>query len=323
LLHYNKKNKIMYLFFVFLSSFFLFNYHCLFGNPFAPTYWPQEPRLEKEWLTSLDVQQGHITAHKEFSPTGHLAPLSLISPLLGKVKKFSGYDLYIQGYQNFIAGFFVAGSATYQSIRIATRSDRLFLIKWSDLAVQGGWTHSYKNTTELDFVDCTFKAGFYIPDPSIMKNEFGYLFKTNPGAILTGELSFGFFEWLTVGFNCEGIITNQKEYFILAPETIINGNSITFETFVKADHVIKGFSCGFGYTFSHEFERKTVGTTPFSKNTSTQHDIHLMLEYDFTKKQAVLGPRIGFAFHSTVGGKNCLKSSLTQGTLGIEISFNH
>jgi hypothetical protein len=48
-----------------------------------------------------------------------------------------------------------------------------------------------------------------------------------------------------------------------------------------------------------------------------------MLEYDFAKERSIVGPRIGFTFNAIVGGKNCLKSSLLQGTTGIEIAFSH
>lgn len=310
----------MCFFYILLSSIILFNSTQLSGNHFAPNYWPEEPRLEKEWLTSIDIQQGHITAYKEYLPNGKLVPLFSIIPSLQGPQKLSGYDLYIKGYQNLIKGFFISGETTYQSLRIATHSDKRFLKKWSDLSLQIGWTYSYKNTIELDFVDYTIKAGFYKPDYSIIVNEFGRVFKTNYGGILSGQVSIGLFEWLTIGCNSQAIIIQKDTSKIKDLESFVNGNTITLETFIKADHVVKGFSCGFGYSFCQEFEKKSKNIL---NNGSTQHNIHVMLEYDFTKKEAIIGPRIGFTFNSTVGGKNSLKSSITQATLGLEICFNH
>ncbi len=308
----------MHFFCVLLNCIIFFNSTHLSGNHFAPNYWPEEPRLEKEWLTSIDIQQGHIAAYKEYKKNGELVPLFSIIPSLKGPQKLSGYDLYIKGYQNLIKGFFISGGATYQSLRIATQSDKRFLKKWSDLVFQAGWTYSYKNTVELDFIDYTIKAGFYKPDPSVIINEFDRSFKTNSGGILSGQVSIGLFEWLTIGFNSEAIIAQQGDNPTKEAQSFVNGNIITLETFIKADHVAKGFSCGLGYSFCHEFEKS-------SKNifASTQHSIHLMLEYDFTKKQALFGPRIGFILNTIVGGKNCIKSSITQGSIGLEIAFNH
>lgn len=313
----------MYFFFVFLSSIILLSCNMLHANRFAPNYWPEQARLEKEWLASFDLQHGHISAYHGYSSTGQEASLQELIPLATESKKLSGYDLYIKGYQNFVKGFFITGSGTYQSLTASTPLSKLSLKKWSDLALQIGWTQSYKETTELDFVDYTFKVGFYKNDPSIMKNEFGLIFQKTPAGILDGQLSIGLFEWLTIGFNCQAILTSQEKLRIITPETIINGNTVTLETFIQADHFVKGFSFGFGYSFSHEFEKDIARNSAQLSNKSSSHSLHLMLEYDFAKERSIIGPRIGFTFNGTVGGKNCLKSSLLQGTTGIEIAFSH
>jgi len=289
---------------------------------FSPGNWPEENRLEKAWLGSIDIQHGHITAHHGYGINGNQTSINSIFTLPLIIEKISGYDCFIRAYQNFIQGFFITSSVEYQSINGSNQTTEIHLKKLTNFILQAGWTHSDKTTEELDFIDYTIKIGFYNPDPYIAINEFQWIYQKTRGCVIDGQIGIGLFEWLTIGLNGECIVNSQAIDEKKNPiATIINGNIVSMDLYIKADHVIKGFSCGIGYSFFHEFYKKIATIT--STNKTSQHIFHLILEYDFTKYNSTFGPRIGFTYNTTIGGSNCLKSSLLQGIFGLEIAFQH
>jgi hypothetical protein len=222
-----------------------------------------------------------------------------------------------------------------------------------DMAFLLGWTYSYQETTELDFIDVTVQTGVVMPAAK-KKNE-DELFSLPLGynghwaVPIRGVGAIGIYEWLTIGAALEatffvprgfdmrmktgarqsGIIKLEKGFANVEKGTLWLAN-----VFVKGDHVVRGFSLGFGYTYAQE---RTSYVTPTDSFTFSypivnsdalfdgfiQQTLHAYVEYDFTESDWKYGPRIGLAYNHPVTGKHIFRTALTQATFGLEVVWDY
>jgi hypothetical protein len=324
-----------------------------------PRPWAQqEPRLERPFLASIDVAYGYLRAKKSYNQHGAVVPLLALYPLAAQQvetstdAKFHGHELDFRFTQNFNKGLFFTLFVPYEryhirNIDIPGIAKSITNKGIGDLETQLGWTYSYQNTTELDFIDIMLRAGALVPTakrdnptdliPLPLGNN------GHPALLINAATCVGAFEWLTVGcgietaFSCAReqsllIQNNQNATTTLSAATAEPGIYFVFESFIKADHFVRGLSFGIGYNYTHQAKTHFIINLPDNssivQNRPTakgflQHTINLFAEYDFTKEGGRFGPRVGIAYSFVAGGKNCFKSSLAQGTFGLEIVMNY
>lgn len=259
---------------------------------FKVPYVPEEPRLEMPGLFSITIEQGYIkTKHQSHMP--HLPNVY-------------GYDCLVNIYQNIDKGFFIGGKSNYQDIHYTINNQKRTTTRWKNHIIQAGWTYSYQETTELDFIDITLKTGIakYLHNRIDSKQN---VIENNTCSISTGQISIGIFEWLTIGTNLELVIPIYDKTSTLT-------SSIEWQMYLVADHIVKGFSTGIGYGLYCE---------PNQARDYKQHIFTLYAAYDFTKLNHWFGPRLGFNYCTIITRKNNLNLSNTQGVIGFELAFLH
>ena len=137
-----------------------------------------------------------------------------------------------------------------------------------DISFLLGWTHSFQQTEVLDFVDSTFKMGVLIPsgeercEDNIFSLPFGY--NGHVGFIVSADLAFGAFDWLTLGGHFDALALASKTKSIRlktggAQSGIIKlakgdakveqGSLWEVGAYIKFDHFVRGLSLLFGYSF--------------------------------------------------------------------------
>lgn len=225
-----------------------------------------------------------------------------------------------------------------------------------DVTVLAGWTRNYQNTKILDFVDATVKIGVLI-NSAPAKNE-DLVFDIAPGydkhfgfPISLG-LSLGSFEWLTVGVHAD-VITFLRRNKDIRMKTDFAQNGILklakglakvskgpiwdLGMYAKADHLASAFSLLIGYAFAtQEADRvcpfvcqpeATIFNAIIVNSDETlkgwqQHNLNFLAEYDFTKINWPVGPRIGLIINAQVGGRKIFKTNMFGGYAGIDVAWN-
>jgi len=215
-----------------------------------------------------------------------------------------------------------------------------------------GWTHSFQQTDLLDFVDTTIKFGVLIPsgdeknENQIFSLPSGY--NKHIGANIHTDFAFGAFDWFTLGAHFDVTIFANKTRCIrmkTGPEQsgiikLAKGKAKEEEgtlwhtgTYLKADHILRGLSFLFGYSYASKnrnyltpcdadkYPPSTVNTDEmlFAWN---MHTIHVWLEYDFAKENSMFGPRISFFYNRPVGGKRVFTTDIFGGNVGLDIAWN-
>ncbi|HXW86309.1 MAG TPA: hypothetical protein VEK38_03115, partial [Candidatus Bathyarchaeia archaeon] len=208
-----------------------------------------------------------------------------------------------------------------------------------DLTMYLGWTSNYQESDVLDFIDFTFKAGVLAPTGKA-KNEaelfslpFGY--NKHWGIPISAACSMGTCDWITIGGYGEVIFffprtrfirlkTSSRQQGIIklasGPVKVHEGLVWHAGGYFKADHVICGFSCGFGYSFASQ-HRTTLDTKsqlfPYAliNDDESLHGfqmqvVHLFVEYDFATEDRLFGPRAGLFVNAQVSGKRTYKTSV-------------
>jgi hypothetical protein len=221
-----------------------------------------------------------------------------------------------------------------------------------DISLMLGWTRNDNSTKYLDFVDYTFQAGVLIPSGA-QRNP-NYVFSLplgydgHVGLPIMADLGLGLFDWLTfclhfdatILFNATHTVRMktswvQSGFLKLAKgrATINSGCPLNLGFLAKADHVLKGFSAGLGYTFSYKahdtlypcdcekFNSFVASSDEMYKEWS-MHTIQLQLDYDLNHEDWVVGPRLGIVCDWYVGGKRSFITHTYGGTIGLDINFD-
>src|SRR5690606_26947234 len=202
--------------------------------------------------------------------------------------------------------------ANYQLSRSKTKETGV-----GDLCILAGWSLNYDQTKVLDYVDCSAQVGLLFPTgkkqniDKVFSLPLGY--NKHWGFPIVADISFGVYEWLTIGMHIDALVfvnkcrtirvktaPSQQGIFKLAKlTTSINQGAIwSLGAFVKADHFCRGISFMGGYTFNKQ-DRSTINgcdACPYSLCVMNSdealwgwkmHTIHVGFEIDFTCENAI------------------------------------
>lgn len=222
-----------------------------------------------------------------------------------------------------------------------------------DVSLHLGWTYSHQETQELDFIDMTMKIGLLAPSAArkdidqVFALPLGY--EKHWGFPFNGIVSFGAYDWLTWGVGFQGVafLRNSSEMRLktglgqsgmikLAKDTVKVAPGMIWlaHAFLKGDHVVRGLSFGFGYTYATQ---KKTYLTPYdvinfsygiinsdeSLAGFAMHTVHAYAEYDFTEQDWRYGPRVGLHYSCPVSGHRIMKTFLIQASCGLEIVWDY
>jgi hypothetical protein len=220
-----------------------------------------------------------------------------------------------------------------------------------DTTLLGGWTYNYQETSVLDYIDATIKCGVLLPTGQC-KNEnivfdlpLGY--NGHYGVPIQLQASLGSYDWLTVGAQGGAILflqkqktlrmktnINQSGFIKLAEGTacVHKGALWNVGFFAKADHICRGLSLLFGYTFAQQQADHVTptNTTVFNEavvNSDAMfqgwrmHTINFLVDWDFTQEYMTYGPRIGFLYNLQIAGKRTFNTSIVGGDIGVDIAW--
>ncbi|MCL4361207.1 hypothetical protein M1446_02520 [Candidatus Dependentiae bacterium] len=212
-----------------------------------------------------------------------------------------------------------------------------------------GWTKNYEYTTHLDFVDTTLKVGLQLPTASDPRENHIFNLSTGYegfGVPVVWQFSIGAYEWLTVGAQVDGLFLfndivpmriktdkNQSGLIKIFKDNvkIDQGTAWHIGTYLKADHIIRGFSFLLGYSYDRKEADRVIKTCskidPEIVNSDpslqgwSMHTLHLNIEYDFESESNPHGPRIGFVYNRQLAGKNVFSTSLESGYIGTDLCW--
>lgn len=221
-----------------------------------------------------------------------------------------------------------------------------------DLSILLGWTNNYEETQEIDYVDTTFRIGALFPTGR-KKNE-DLVFDIANGynghyAIpISIDFAIGWYDWFTLGADfgvmtffkktrdirlrtdClqSGLITLTK-----APARIDPGNIWEANVYMKADHVLCGFSVLLGYSFAMQehfsiIPQDTIFFDPVIVNSDERflgwkmHTINLLLDWDFATYECPSHPHVGVFGNFVVGGERIFNTHMGGFAVGIHFIYD-
>ncbi len=376
----------------------------------SSSFW-DEPRFEKSWLSTLDIQiQGgsHHVGHDGCNIKTNI--LSIYGPEKVKALRNAAqkkalhlhnnpqsinfkavadvFQTDINAYQNFTHGLFTQFHLPFIVLRlfpsgysipsVQNNRSKEYNPSWqlsqasltsflhdfdislnrikktalSDATLFAGWTRTFQNTEYLDFVDLTLKTGLLFPTGK--KSEVNQLFDVPFGynghwAIpLSGDISFGAFDWLTIGAHADSLFFFDKKRCLRmkttkeAPSGLIAlgkgqaevhpGIVWRIGAYLKADHFCHGLSLLLA--FSHEQKNQDC-ISPCDQDTFSKKHVnaaerfkkwhrsifHIAGEYDFSCEDIPWGPRIGIHYDHQITGKRVFDISMLGGALGIDMNW--
>jgi len=221
-----------------------------------------------------------------------------------------------------------------------------------DLAIELGWSHSYQETTELDFVDLGFKAGVLFPTGKrrnvdrIFSIPFGY--NGHYGIPISMDLAVGACEWMTLGVHFEAIpLIRRKQRIrvktsptqsglIKLTKTCANvdpGTVLTGGAFFKADHFARCISFLVGYSFAHQGDDAvslcdTICIDSCAVCSDEQfkawkmHTLNARVEIDFATESCPYGFRVGFFYDWNFGGQRIFQTDVGGTYLGFDATWD-
>lgn len=312
-----------------------------------------EPRFDRDWLSTLEISVGSGSTNTAKNCKGNSVPLFDRNGLHALAAQNQCIPVSIGGTfeiieanffyaQNFLKGFFVDMHIPLRTFKFSNLSFRnaascaelssdtlrqagLFMhptksTGFGDLTLHVGYTESYQDNKKLDFIEGTVRFGLLIPtSPRIdSKNifELPHGYNGHWGFPLVGDIACGAFEWLTVA--AHGAIM-----FFIERKPLFEVGAL-----VKADHVVRGFSCTLGYSYTQQLSTNAKARNHFLDCHSTVengfifHTLHIVLELDCILEEYAIGPRIALLYNHSLGGKNIFDTSTMNGRVGIDVAWN-
>ncbi len=373
---------------------------------YAPKMFLAEPRIQKDWLSSLDVTISEGATTHSLNNIGQRVPLldiygnHSINPMLHTIEPCSAHLPIINAtaslcarfrfnqtlfcaIQNYINGFFVSLFLPIRYLSIiwpqfidctdisqtntalakelggffnhyGLHKNKTSSVGVGDMVALIGRTWSLFSNPYLDFIDISAQMGLLLAT-SKQRNEDRILslplgFDGHWGCLGAGDISFGAFEWVTLGMHVDLIAfiphngdmyikTNMSESGIifLSKRSVRRFRlpQISSGIYIKADHFARGFSFTMAYTFTYQGKThlSLVGSHEnHSSSSLLSHDtrfahwyssvMHCSLEYDFTSRTDIVGPRIGIFYDTPISGKNIFLTPALTGQVGIDITWN-
>lgn len=219
-----------------------------------------------------------------------------------------------------------------------------------DATLLFGITRNYQDHEILDYIDTTFKFGFLFPtgkvrdESHVFSIPLGY--NGHYGFPVTFDASMGICDWITFGMHLEVIpfLNKLKNLHMKTSEhqsgwiklakgcaCVHAGPLWQAGMYAKADHVCRGLSFIFAYVFDRKSPDKITPRSetvfPASAVCSDEmykgwqmHTLNFIAEYDFTKEEAMFGPRLGLFYNLEVGGKRVFNTSMAGVAFGVDIA---
>jgi len=222
-----------------------------------------------------------------------------------------------------------------------------------DIVINGGWTMNKEDVCDsIDFLDVTLKVGVNVP--SGFKQNTDYVasiaagYNKHVGIPVSFNAALGFFEWVTLGAHVGGtFFVNKTQTLRMQTSTAQNGwiklglgeaksdmgNIFEAGAYIKADHVMKGFSLGFGYLFGRQ-SKTTLTPVDLVKFPSAvvnndsmlagwnSHAISVQADYDFAKEGRRFNPNIGIFYSQPVAGKRIFRTMTGGGYAGVNVAWD-
>ncbi len=236
--------------------------------------------------------------------------------------------------------------------RYDLRRDAICKTSIGDITVLLGWTHSFKEPAVLDFVDTTFKVGALIPsgeqrcENQIFSLPFGY--DGHIAAAISADFAFGAFDWFSLGGHFDTLVFGNKTKCIRLKTGQYQSGMIKLAkgeakrekgtiwqvgAYLKADHFARGLSLLFGYSFVSKGRDEVTpcDTEKFSPSVASSdemllgwkmHTINLWLEYDFSRENSVVGPRISLFYNRPLGGKRVYTTDTFGANFGVDFAWD-
>lgn len=219
-----------------------------------------------------------------------------------------------------------------------------------------GYAKNNQNFTRADYVDYSFKAGFFVPQFSINTTNSSeqQTFKiptyqrVNIGIPIQGNIEAGFYEWLN--FGAAGIVIpfiSNDTFMRLNPtptNNILFSNDevltkvshspfIYFDCYIAAEQLIPHFSIVLGFSYAKQFKTKYVpcNLQKYPTKIINHYSLHkpweiacitLETEVDFATARNKSYPRFKFILAQPIYGKSIFKSWVLAGQCAIEIIAN-
>lgn len=217
-----------------------------------------------------------------------------------------------------------------------------------DTSLLIGLTKNYEDTDYIDYIDFTIKAGLVLPTGKTqsLKNPFALPLGYNGHLGFNGYLNvaLGLYEWLTLDIFSSFIVfanktketrikTSYKQNgFIKLSKTraqVHKGTIFSIGSYIKADHIIRGFSLLMAYRFDQEYKTKlkfncnNFDTKIANSDEQLQgwymNTINLIAEYDFATYENPNMPRIEIFCDFPINGKRIFKTKI----FGLGVNFDY
>lgn len=351
---------------------------------YRASYLPNPVRFDRDWLSSCYLQLAGGSTRKARNNQGKTVPLLALYTPNERLKAdcagiFDIFEANLDFIQNLTHGLYLEfylpirvihfqphfikaeQDSYYQEFLNEEGFDAMFskvdhyfnsLRKsaLADCALLAGYSHTWHNTTWLDFVDTGVQCGVFFPtDKTKCIYDFfciPYGYNGHYGLPVTFDLAFGMFNWLTVGFHGDLFTFFSKhrkgtiqycprllDYPLpvcTAEERIKPGLLGCFSPYITADHFTKGFTFSLGYSYVHKRHDKVYNTRekalafacqdPTIKSW-TMHTLHLYFEYDFTTDDQRFGPRFAVIYNRQLAGKRVFQTSLGGAQIMADFSW--
>ena len=222
-----------------------------------------------------------------------------------------------------------------------------------DIVINGGWTMNKEDVCDsIDFLDVTLKVGVNVPSGFKQDTAQAYSiaagYNKHVGIPVSFNAALGFCEWMTFGAHVGGTFFVSKTQTLRMQTSAAQngwiklglgeaksdmGNIFEAGGYLKADHVIKGFSLGFGYLFGKQ-SKTTLTPVDLVKFPSVvvngdsmlagwnSHAISVQADYDFAKEGRRFNPNIGIFYSQPVAGKRIFRTITGGGYVGVNAAWD-
>jgi len=309
---------------------------------YRASFFPEEPRYATNNLSTLKLRLAGGNTHSSFDCSGcrkelwavdnfisqELCQAGIPAPFNCLNGEFQLFEADLNFYQNLGENFFLEFYLPIRQTEISTpipvshrEKNRVQKTGLADTVLLFGLTYDYQETEFLDFIDGSIQTGILFPTGRI-KNprnifDFSYGYGGHYGVPLVLDLSVGVFDWVTVGLHIDSVflLKRVRESKRILP--CINGNIASAGTYLKADHVFKGISFGFGFSHARKSNNNGYTNDPALAHWSMTN-FHFFFEYDLSECDRWLGPRFAFIYNTPLSGKRIFRNTIS----GAEITLD-
>ncbi len=286
-------------------------------------------------------------------------------------------ELILSCYKNMDHGFFIEGTAVIQDLLVdnisvqfiptsitLTNEQEVYLqnlqqklptsINNSGMfttAYYAGYSKTFLDFTDIDFVDVTIKIGFMSPQAmtdsniSILQLPFNQNF--NFGYPLIAAASLGVLDWLTIG--CNGsIIPWQSATKNIPMNNTLSGNNLLVtqsgiakiergpllasSIYLEADHFHQRLSTTFGYAYTknYAYTITPIDQSNFPKNLVNQSSllnswsfgsIYMQFDVDFACESNPSAPIVTALCNMPIAGELSSKTTIFGGSYSLQLSY--